>query len=504
MHQNHEYLRVSGNPVAVSIHDIPMLDYTKFFSQTVHILRNRNCRCVAYFAQPSAGGYIFYMAISDSSSDILLYGHLLKSSEVSLDSLTVQVPALHIYEREIHENYGVAFENHPWLKPVRYPFDRVNKAWMDSYPFYKIDSTELHEVGVGPIHAGVIEPGHFRFICNGEKVLHLEIQLGYQHRGVEALLRADGSILKKMVIAENIAGDSAVSHGLAFAQNVESMAGVEVHPQLAVERTIAQELERVAVHIGDTAALCGDIAYQLGLVVCEALRTITINTSQYWCGNRFSKGLIRPVGTNYPITARVIEEITKNMTKVRKEYLQLTDTLFSLPSVLARFEGIGEVTAEQAYGIGAVGMAARMAGINRDVRISNPYQAYKFFAHEPVVKESGDVMARAELRADEVVQSIDRILEMLQGVDVNAGLPKPYFGLLLKPNTLSLSMVEGWRGEICHVAVTDEGGDIIHYKVKDPSFHNWFALALAVRNQEISDFPICNKSFNLSYCGNDL
>lgn len=503
MHENHQYLRVNGNPVVVDFASIPVLEYGKFYSQSSHILRNPDCRCVAYFSMPQNGYLDCLIAISDKQNEILLYRHHCNRGE-ELESLTVLVPAMHIYEREISENFGVVFKNHPWLKPVRYPYSNKDNSSMDCYPFYKIEGSELHEVGVGPIHAGVIEPGHFRFICNGEKVLHLEIQLGYQHRGVESLLANGKGMLRGSIIAESIAGDSAVSHGLAHTLIAEVLAGVKVHPQLALERVIAQEMERIAVHIGDTAALCGDIAYQLGLVVCEALRTVMINTTQYWCGNRFGKGLIRPGGTNYPIKSEVKAEVVKNLTKVKKEYMQLVDTLLGLPSVLARFEGVGVVTTEQVRGIGAVGMAARMANLERDVRRSNPYLAYNFFEHQPVIKEGGDVMARAELRAEEVVQSIDRVFDLLGGVDLDIDLPKPNFDLVAQPGALALSMVESWRGEICHCAVTDRNGSIVHYKVKDPSFHNWFALALAVRDQEISDFPICNKSFNLSYCGNDL
>ena len=503
MNQYHQYFRLKGNPATVKIADIPMLEYDLFFEQTVHILHNPDCRCVSYFAKPENGMLTCFICLSDGAGDIIIYGYRC-NERATLPSLTAKIAAMHIYEREIAENYGVIFEGHPWLKPVRYPYNRSYSGWMDSYPFYRIEGTELHEVGVGPIHAGVIEPGHFRFICNGEKVLHLEIQLGYQHRGVETLMADDSSLLKKTILSENIAGDSAVSHGLGFALVTEALSGVEVDERLAQERVIAQELERVAVHIGDTAALCGDVAYQLGQVVCEALRTITINTTQFWCGNRFGKGLIRPAGTRYPLTAEVRDEVVKNLTKVKREYVQFTDRLFSLPTVLARFEGIGIVTTEQARGIGAVGMAARTSNLNRDIRKSNPYLAYRNLEHEPIVMDSGDVMARAQLRADEVVQSIDRVLDMLSKLDYQAASAAPNLSLVFAPDTLAISLVEGWRGEICHVATTNADGAIDHYKVKDPSFHNWFALALAVRDQEISDFPICNKSFNLSYCGNDL
>jgi Ni,Fe-hydrogenase III large subunit/NADH:ubiquinone oxidoreductase subunit C len=503
MNRFHQYVRIKENPLAVRLDDIPSLEYSLFKDQTVHILQNKDCRCIAYFARQVKSRIDLYMCISDSKSEVMIYStSCLEGDEV--ESLVLHIPALHVYEREIAECYKITFRGHPWMKPLRYPCSSVNHLAMDDYPFYKIEGSELHEVGVGPIHAGVIEPGHFRFICNGERVLHLEIQLGYQHRGVEEIMAGDRSWLYKMLLSENVAGDSAVSHGLAFAMLSEKLSGVEVSPRLEVERVIAQELERIAMHIGDTAALCGDVAYQLGMVVCEALRTITINTTQLWCGNRFGKGIVRIAGTSYPLQESIKQEVVANLRKVRKEYNQLISRLLTLPSVLARFEGVGVVTTNQAYGVGAVGMAARMTNILRDVRTTNPYMGYKSYVHEPILLDGGDVMARLQLRADEVVQSIDHILAFLAEFDHSAIASSPRYDLRAKGQMLGISLVEGWRGEICHCAITDETGGIARYKVKDPSFHNWFVLALAVRNQEISDFPICNKSFNLSYCGNDL
>ena len=282
-----------------------------------------------------------------------------------------------IFEREIHENFRCGFTGHPWLKPVRYPHDNADNAAMADYPFYEIDSEELHEVGVGPVHAGVIEPGHFRFICNGEKVLHLEIQLGYQHRGIEKLFIEKESSLQRCILSESIAGDTSVGHGLAHTQLIESLAGIQAGESLQIERCIALELERVAVHIGDTAALCGDVAYQLGQVVCEAIRTLVINTTQLWCGNRFGKGLIRPGGSNYPLTDEVADAILKVLDETERRFGEITALIFSLPSVLARFEDIGQVTREQASAIGAVGMAARTCSIPRDIRVSHTIPVFQ-------------------------------------------------------------------------------------------------------------------------------
>jgi Ni,Fe-hydrogenase III large subunit len=224
----------------------------------------------------------------------------------------------------MYENYGINFSNHPLLKPVRYPFNRFNpKSKIENYPFYSIESDELHEVGVGPIHAGVIEPGYFRFLCNGENVIHLEIHLGFQHRGIEQLFKEKQNILQQTILAESIAGDTTVGHTTAYSMAVESLSNHKTSDELSIARTIANELERIAVHIGDMAALCGDVAYQFGQVVCEALRTIIINTTQFWCGNRLGKGLIRPAGCNYQLTVNAVNEIMKIFKKLKNVFCKL-------------------------------------------------------------------------------------------------------------------------------------------------------------------------------------
>ena len=501
---NERYIELKHQPAKVKLEEIPVLDYVTFSELITELLKEDANHCLNYFVVPLVGKYKFICCIGcDDSKSILVFSHEQeKTLSLSLQSITQTHFQFHIFEREIHENFGIEFPGHPWLKPVRYTFNRSDRSKvMDNYPFYSIDGNELHEVGVGPIHAGVIEPGHFRFICNGEKVLHLEIQLGYQHRGIEDLFVKNQGEIKNSVLAENIAGDTAVGHALCHTGLMEALAGIAIPQHLAIERTIALELERIAVHIGDTAAICTDIAYQFGQVVNEALRTIVINTTQYWCGNRFGKGLIRTGGTNYPITPAVVAEIRKNLKEVKERYLQITDRIFSLSSVLSRFEGTGKVTATQSKLIGSVGMAARSSGIKRDIRWSHPSEVYEKLNYEPVVITRGDVWSRAMLRKLEVEKSIEMVfhlLDLLEPVTENAA---PDYNLKPDPLTFAISLTEGWRGEICHCAVTDDKGNIMHYKVKDPSFHNWMALALAVRGQEISDFPLCNKSYNLSYCG---
>lgn len=514
MSTDKKYIEVFTNPCAVRLADIPILAYPEFLSFLDIIMGEEGTHCINYFVIPRADRYTFICCMAaDENHALVFFSHeQQKVPDLRLQSITAKHFQFHVFEREIFENFGIFFEGHPWLKPVRFPFNRANQGLeMANYPFYTIEGEQLHEVGVGPIHAGIIEPGHFRFICHGEQVLHLEIQLGYQHRGVEQLFLEKPRLLQRSVLSEGISGDTVIGHSLAWAGVAEELAGVDVGPRLGAERIIALELERIAIHIGDTAALCTDIAYQFGQVVNEALRTMVINTMQLWCGNRFGKGMIRPGGSHYPLNSTLGEQILRNLEEVEGRYFQIADRIFSLPSVLGRFEDTGTLTTMQATLIGAVGMAARSSGMYRDIRWSHPFYAYVDHRYEPAILQKGDVWSRAMLRRIEVEKSLGVIrhlmAEVLRDIDpLSKGgmgfgvLEEPVF----QPETLAMSLVEGWRGEICHTAVTDGQGKMVQYKIKDPSFHNWMGLALAVRNQEISDFPLCNKSFNLSYCGNDL
>ncbi len=250
--------------------------------------------------------------------------------------------------------------------------------------------------------------------------------------------------------------------------------------------------------------MCTDVAYQLGNSIYGGLRTPIINFFQKWCGNRFGKSLIRVGGSNYPLT----DELKDTFSKIAKDFLHLftlmSDRTFNLPSVLNRFEGIGTVPFESIHKIGAVGMVARMGGLQRDVRCNYPTPIYEKFPLFIQLAEKGDVWARAEQRRLEIIQSFELIHKLMKAHQAAEKTDSPNYKINLEPNSLAISLVEGWRGEICQVLVTNENGEFEMIKIKDPSFHNWHALELALRNLEISDFPINNKSFDLSYCGFDL
>lgn len=500
------YYTTNNRASAVALQDIPVVEYMELYHDLSERMHDTRYHVAHYFATEIENGLRFFMLVlDDETGEVLITSFIPDYYAEGLASLTAVHPQFHPFEREMHELYGIPFDSHPWLKPLRFSHDRRDKSsTMDSYPFYEIEGKELHEVNVGPIHAGIIEPGAFRFICDGEQVLHLEIALGYQHRGVEGEMVKTDNRLRQTLIAESIAGDTAVGHATAYCELIEKLAGVEVTKSLRLERMIAIELERIAMHLADTGALATDIGFQLYQVACEALRTVTINTTQAWCGNRFGKSLIRPMGSNHPLTEAKIELIRKNITDVRRRYCELREDILEAHTLLARFEQCGLVPKSEMERIGGVGQAARASGLKRDIRHTHPSGYYAEIEHNPIVKSECDVMARLATRLDEVIQSADYVERLLSSYAPSKDIAAPNYEAQLKGEALSFSLVEGWRGEICHVALTDGDGRIVKYKVKDPSLHNWLGLAIAVRSEGISDFPINNKSFNLSYCGHDL
>lgn len=505
-----EKFAVAKNHQTISLGDIPVLAYGEFFDTVNSLLKMETHHCVNYYAYRNGDDLKFICCIADDLGQVIkvMSHEMLANEKKELESISRENFPIHIYEREIAENFGVEFSGHPWPKPVRYAWNRANQIKIiNNYPFYKIESEELHEVGVGPIHAGVIEPGHFRFLCNGEQVLHLEIQLGWQHRGIEDLFLSKPRLIQRTILSESIAGDTALGHSLAFVSMMESLGNIEVSERLTLERTIGLELERIAMHVGDLGNVNIGMAYQLAASVFGTLRTPVINYTQTWCGNRFGKGLNRVGGTYYPFTSELSDKLTALLNKFQASFVPMSERLFSLPSFLMRAENIGKVTESQMRLIGAVGMAARVTSIPSDIRQTHPFAGYKKYAIGSQTLDQGDVWARMMLRSFEVQDSIEYIRVLMKKVaslDESSQKPLAEKDLKLAPNALCISLIEGWRGEICHCGVTDKEGALLHYKVKDPSMHNWLALALSLRDLEISDFPINNKSYNLSYCGHDL
>ena len=490
--------------------DIPVVPIEELRKDIAGKVLLEEKRVLAFFGVKRDDSTVLYVILGDDTiSRLFITSAVFERDTGSYRSFTPDVPSLHLFEREFYEETGIEPEGHPWLKPVRYGKEHITRTGLiEQYPFYSMDGDEIHEVAVGPVHAGVIEPGHFRFMCHGEDVYHLEIQLGYQHRGIEKIIvDKTNSIQRKGIffpqIAEKIAGDSAVAHASVYAGVMEILTETEIPYKAMIIRAICLELERAAVHIGDLGAIFNDIGFLMGSSTFGALRTLIINTSLAICGSRFGMGLIRAGGVNFDIDSGLSALILKNIDFVQNKIEKLIPlTMLDQPSVLTRLEGTGIIDRATARMTGMVGPAARASGVPIDIRTDYPSGMYRHYPARKIVLEKGDVFARSYIRYVEMMHSFNYIRE--QAGIITQGTTFSEITNELPPDALAISMTEGWRGEVIHIAMTDKNAKLVRYKIKDPSFNNWYGLALAVRNNGISDFPLCNKSFNLSYCGHDL
>ena len=477
------------------------------FRRTVIEAAAEDWRLVSLFGMPDGDRETRLVAVlaDDRQGEL---GALSAAVPDRYPALTPECPAAHVFEREIAEQCGVVPDGHPWLKPLRrHPPDHLPPGRpapphdREAYPFFRIAGDELHEVAVGPVHAGVIEPGHFRFHAHGENVVHLEIMLGYQHRGVERLLETEDAG-RAILVAESIAGDTVIAHAEAWCGALEALGRVHKSPRAQAVRGCALELERLANHIGDLGAISGDIAYAPAAAVFGRLRGECLNLLMTVSGNRYGRGLVRPGGAAFDVPAEMALEMRGRLIGLKAEFDRAADDFFENDSVQGRLEGTGVVSAAACRDLGFVGPAARACGVARDVRSDHPWGIFRF-AHIPTATaQAGDVAARAVVRRLEVVRSLEFLIEQLPALPRGPARAAPPAGLA--PDELAVALVEGWRGEIAHIVITDAARGIRRWKVKDPSFHNWSALAAAMPGNAISDFPLCNKSFNLSYAGHDL
>lgn len=458
-------------------------------------------RLITLFGRPDAGGDTVVTAVVMGGEGGLRILRGRGRSHESFPSLTPRHPAAQMFERELWEQTGLIPLGHPWLKPVRYEGER--QQHMTDYPFFKVRGQEIHEVGVGPIHASVIEPGHFRFMCHGEQVHHLEIQLGYQHRGVEALLlRRPPLALASLV--ESIAGDSSIAYAWGYCAAVEALSGSPVRSETDRVRGVALELERVAMHLASLAGLATDIAFLQGGATYGRLRTAIINACMRICGSRFGRGWLRPGGVRYGISGEQRQDLLATIAAFAKDFAEVNDLMLGARSVRSRFRGVGIVSSEAARDLGLVGLAGRASGIALDMRASLPGRLYTRDPITLLTEETGDCWARLKLRMREIDESVRWLTRVLETPELDLANVAPALPGPLRPDTLCVSVREGFRGPVVQSLETGPDGRLIHYKVQDPSLLNWFGLAFALRGNEISDFPICNKSFDLSYCGNDL
>jgi Ni,Fe-hydrogenase III large subunit len=425
----------------------------------------------------------------------------------ALPSVTPLTPAAAWYERELADQFGVEITGHPDLRPLL-----LHENWPDSvhplvddvtkvpvarreYRFLKVKGDGVCEVPVGPVHAGIIEPGHFRFSVVGDTVLRLELRHFYTHKGTEKLFQGT-PITSGSLLAESVSGDNCFAHAVAYCQAIENATGIEAPRRAQALRLIGLELERMLAHLVDVGALCGDVGFTVPAPFTARLKEMLLRASTEQLGTRYWRGIAVPGGVKTDLhDPAALAQVVK---VVAGEFAQLAQMILDTPSVQNRFEGTGILKREVARDLGVVGPAARASGVKIDVRRDHPYGMYRKLATEVPNFHYGDVLARARVRIEETAISARMIGEMvntLPGGPLCAALPD-------RVSAEGHGAVESPRGELLYW-ISVQAGRVARCHIKSPSFQNWPALPLAMPGNIIADFPLINKSFNLSYSGCD-
>jgi Ni,Fe-hydrogenase III large subunit len=358
----------------------------------------------------------------------------------------------------------------------------------------------VFQVPVGPVHAGIIEPGHFRFGVAGEPVLYLQLRLFYVHKGTEK--RFERLPWRHgLYLAESVSGDSAVGHAVAFAHAIERLIGCEPPPRARHLRVVLLELERIYNHVADIGAVATDVAFSVPAAHAQLLRERLVCLHERLFGSRLLRGTVALGGVKTDLSAAGGEELQAHLRRLQSDFESLFTLLIDSGSFTDRVDGTGVLSVEAARDLGVVGLAGRASGIDEDLRRDHPHDAYASFRFEVPVEQGGDVRARLMVRAREVEQSLAILQQALSSLPDSPLLtPLPSE---LPASSAALGWAEGWRGPCLHWVSTDALGTLTRVKVTDPSFKNWPGLAQAVPGNIVPDFPVINKSFNLSYSGND-
>ena len=433
-------------------------------------------------------------------------------------SLTSSILEARHYERKIQTFFGLTAVGHPDARPIvlheNWPADvfplRKDFYWTTRppeahgvYEFQHVGGEGIYEIPVGPIHAGIIEPGHFRFSVAGEEIILLEPRLGFTHKGSEKLFERL-PVDEKVWLSEKISGDSSFSHSLAFCQAAEELAGIVAPRRARYLRVIYAELERVANHLGDIGAIMLDTGFNFGGAHGARLREKSMQIHQRLTASRFLRRVNMIGGVMKDIDGKEKDRLSADLAILLKDFSEVIEIAEDSSSLLNRLKGTGVLSYEIAKDRGVVGVAAKALGIIHDARVEYPYAAYHELAMGEIAShKEGDVYARFRVRVQEVYQSIEIIKKALTQLP-DGPLAVHTEGLSFAKNALAISIVEGWRGAIVYFLATDSSGNISRVAPRDPSFINWAVLGSAGFGNVVPDFPLINKSFNLSYSGSDL
>ena len=456
------------------------------------------------------------------------------SSPPSFPSIALLIPAATLYEREIMDMFGLVATGSPDQRPLvlheQWPEDvhplrkdfalhtKVARILDREYKLLKVEGEGVSEIPVGPVHAGIIEPGHFRFSNLGDTIVNLETRLFYTHRGVEKLaesLKMDQVLL----LSERISGDEAVANSTAYCKAIEKIAGVEAPRRAREVRVVCAEMERVYNHIGTLAGLSTDAGFAYGAARLGILKERMMRLNEEVSGSRLLFGVNRIGGVGVDLSADKSKRIADTVDAVIDDFNKVVDVLRSESSVVDRLSGTGAIPPSIALELGLVGVAARSSGVDTDTRRQHPYGAYRYLRldrhHDTrrqiteygieMAKSRGDVLARFETRVEEVINSASIISAVLESLEKDPELVVPVAADRLEPFSHSLGYAESHRGQTLHwVMLGEDSGSLFRYKVRTASFANWPAIELAVLNDIVADFPLVNKSLDLSYAGNDL
>jgi Ni,Fe-hydrogenase III large subunit/Ni,Fe-hydrogenase III component G len=495
---------------------VPREVLTRFADYLRSEVRARPELIVAEDTRLEGGGFTLrYIFALDGAAEFIVASVSVPADDPTFPSLATRWYLASRFEREIHDLFGLVPTGHPDLRrlplhqfwPGNYhPLLRDATLRQDfcdegeAYPFRRVEGEGLYEITVGPVHAGIIEPGHFRFSVEGETIINLESRMYFVHKGIEKLFES-ATLVQGVKLAERISGDSSVAHALAFCQAVEALAGGTIPPRAAYLRVVLLELERLYNHIADVGAICTDTGFAFANVHALRLREDVLRLNARLVGHRLLRDSLVPGGVTRDFGAAQIADARGSIARILADFDQIVDIATSNGLVLDRLHGTGRLTQQTAREMQVVGVPARASGIDEDARRDHPFAAYATLPPRVIVYSEGDVWARLMVRveeANEAARLIGSALETLPSGSLAVRIDS------LPEGEAAFGLVEGWRGPIWHWVVAGDNNTLRRVKVKDPSFANWPALNYAILKNIVPDFPLVNKSFNLSYAGNDL
>ena len=462
------------------------------------------------------GKYAVYYVFANRENALLLIIKItLDESKMEICSITERIPAAALYEREMQDLFGIVPLGHPDAKrlvlhgnwpegefPLRKEYDGKHKPDFvkNETKFQTVSGEGVYEIPVGPVHAGIIEPGHFRFSVAGGPIINLEAQLYFVHKGIEKMCEGI-SIERCLYVSERISGDETFANSLAYCQAIEKIAGIRLPIRAQFTRVVFAELERLTSHLGDLGGVCTDVAYGFAAYQFQMMRGWAYGIADELCGMRFLRSVNKLGGLRKEFICGKESSIIEQLERIRKE-LEDTEAIIKSNSMyIDRVEHTGILRADIAADLNAVGPGGRASGMYFDVRKSFPYEVYKHLDFKMPEHYNGDVNCRVNTKLEECFEAISLMKNAIEKMP-DGEVCEPIE--TVAPYRYAFGITEAPRGEDIHWVMTGENNTVFRYKIRTPSFCNWPVLCHAVKGNTVTDFPLINKSFNLSYAGNDL